>query len=70
MTAHALRAEIFVQAFRTLPKQEKKLIIEEIVSDMEPSFSREEIDYLQKLAKQKGLVFHNAKDAIKHLNSL
>jgi len=70
MGAHALRAEVFVHAFRTLPKQEKKLIIEEIVSDMEPSFSREELAYLHKLSKQKGIEFSSAKDAVKHIESL
>jgi len=70
MAAHALRAEVFVHAFRTLPKQEKKLIVEEILSDMEPTFSHEELVYLHKLTKQKGLEFNSAKDAIKHIEGL
>lgn len=70
MAAHALRAEVFVHAFRTLPKQEKKLIIEEIISDMEPSFSREELTYLHKLSKQEGVEYNSAKEAIKHIKGL
>ena len=70
MNTHALRAEVFVHAFRSLPKQEKTLILEEIVAEMEPEFTKEECSYLKKLSRKKCLEFRTAKDAIRYVKEL
>ncbi|MCB4791518.1 MAG: hypothetical protein LHV68_06480 [Elusimicrobia bacterium] len=70
MNVHIVRAEALVSAIRTLPKQEKKIILEELITDMEKDFSKEEWFKIEKLADKKSRVYKDSDSFLKALAKL
>jgi len=70
MNIHVVRAEALVSAIKTLPKQEKKIIIEELITDMEKDFSKEEWCKIEKLADRKGKAYKDSDSFLKALAKL
>ena len=64
-------AEVFVTAFRSLPRKEKESIVQKLLDDLESEmFSRKEWEEIGKLAAEKGSVYATGKQAKQHLAKL
>jgi hypothetical protein len=71
MTKQEAVAKIFITAFNSLPKNEKKIILEELAPEYNEEFSHEEWEKLYRLANQRGgKTFNSGKDAIRFLKTL
>lgn len=70
MHSQTAMAEIFVTAFHSLPKREKITILDELVSDAEKEFTKEELDKLERLAQKKGKIFNDSKSFLAALSKI
>lgn len=70
MNIHIVRAEALVSAIKTLPRQEKKIIIEELLFDLEKDFTKKEWQKIEKIANRKGRVYNTAQDFLKALDKI
>ena len=70
MNIHVARAEALATAIRTLPREERKIILEELISDVEKDFTKEELGKLEKLANKKGRVYKDSKSFLEALSKI
>ena len=70
MTKKEAIAEVFVTAFKSLPENEKGRIVEELLSELDKNYTKDEWRKIEKLANQKGKMFFAAKEAKCYLNKI
>ena len=70
MTTKEAIAEIFVTAFKSLPEKEKGKVVEELLSELDKNYTKEEWNKIEKIANQKCKVFSTAKEAKHYLSKI
>ncbi|MGA2090601.1 MAG: hypothetical protein ABSH12_03975 [Endomicrobiales bacterium] len=68
MNTHVAIAEAFLTAIRSLPKLEKRLIVERLIADIDKDFTKEEWGKIEKLANKKGKIYNSANEFLKALD--
>lgn len=70
MNTNTAISEIFITAFKSLPKREKETVAEKILCEVEGNFTEKEWDKIEKLCKEPGKLCSCAKEAKKHIAKL
>jgi hypothetical protein len=70
MTRKEVMQTIITTAFKSLSEKEKESVVEELLSDLDRDFTKEEWRKLEKISREKCKSFASGKEAKSFLNGL